>query len=111
MPSRLVAWDRLVRYIPSGGEAEIRYGEPLLEKDSDVDSIAQLAQDGKLQVKMLEGQDIWNARPTDRVETVGQLLGPLEAETVPIIRCIGLNYKTHSKLARLSPACHRQSNN
>lgn len=101
MSSPLVAWDRLVRYVPVGADTTVRYGQPILENESDAGSIAQLAQSGKLQVKVLEGEDIFSAKPTDKVETVARLLGPIEASAVPIIRCIGLNYKTHSK--RKSP--------
>jgi hypothetical protein len=36
-------------------------------------------------------------RVTDEVVTVHKLLGPLTKEDVPILRCVGLNYKTHSK--------------
>lgn len=96
MSSRLVAWDRLVRYVPSGDSSTVRYGEPILE-DSDATLIAQLADEGKLRVKVLEGAHPLDTKPTGAVEGVKKLLGPLEAADVPIIRCIGLNYKTHSK--------------
>ncbi|CAI4217820.1 unnamed protein product [Parascedosporium putredinis] len=106
MSSPLVAWDRLVRYVPVGADTTVRYGQPILENESDAGSIAQLAQSGKLQVKVLEGEDIFSAKPTDKVETVARLLGPIEASAVPIIRCIGLNYKTHIlETGRPLPTC------
>jgi len=96
MSPNLVAWDRLVRYVPYGAGNTIRYGDPIIE-DSEIDKIAQLAVEGKLKVKVLQGANPLGAEPTGEVDTVGKLLGPLEPENVPIIRCIGLNYKTHSK--------------
>jgi len=99
MSFHTVQWTRLVRYLVTG-EDEPRYGEPILS-NSDNDDIAELAAAGNLQVKYCEGNDALSATPTDRVETVKKLLGPLEAKEVPIIRCIGLNYKTHSKLQRV----------
>ncbi|EXJ66679.1 5-carboxymethyl-2-hydroxymuconate isomerase [Cladophialophora psammophila CBS 110553] len=93
MSSKLVAWDRLVRYIPEKGANEVRYGEPILE-DPDAD-VASLASTGNLQVRVLEGFDPLKAIPTGQLDTVKELLGPLEPKDVPIIRCVGLNYKTH----------------
>ncbi len=94
MSSKLVAWDRLVRYIPENRAGEIRYGEPILQSPDE--DVASLASSGKLQVRILEGPDPLSAVPTGRIHTVKELLGPLEPKDVPIIRCIGLNYKTHS---------------
>jgi hypothetical protein len=90
----LTAWDRLVRYV-SARDGKTRYGEPIVS-DSNPD-IDQLAQDGKLEVKILEGPNPIEAKPTGEKDTVKQLLGPLTPKDVPIIRCVGLNYKTHSK--------------
>ena len=91
----LTAWLRLVRYI-SAKDGKIRYGEPITsEEKPDID---QMAQDGKLEVKILEGPNPIQAQPTGEQDTVKQLLGPLTPKDVPIIRCTGLNYKTHSKL-------------
>lgn len=98
MSSQLVAWDRLVRYIPTGDSATVRYGEPIVAS-SDSALVAQLADEGKLRVKVLEAAHPLDAKPTGAVEGVKKLLGPLEPADVPIIRCIGLNYKSHSKRA------------
>ena len=92
--SRLVAWDRLVRYQPVDSN-EVQFGQPILE-DGQIDQVAQLAESGKLKVEILQGSSPLDAIPTGQEETVGRLLGPLTADDVPIIRCIGLNYKTHS---------------
>lgn len=94
----IVAWDRLVRYESEDAPGHAKYGEPLLENSSP-DDIADLAASGNLWVKVLEGSDALSAKPTENKEKVSKLLGPLAAEEVPIVRCIGLNYKTHSEFA------------
>jgi len=96
MSANLVSWTRLVRYIPEGNST-VHYGEPII-KENEVDAIAQLAQDGNLEVIVLEGDDPMSAKPTGKKEKVAKLLGPLRPGDVPIIRCIGLNYTTHSKM-------------
>jgi hypothetical protein len=89
----VVSWDRLVRYV-SAKDGEIRYGEPIVsDAKPDID---QLAQDGKLEVNVLEGANPIVAKANGEKDTVKQLLGPLTPKDVPIIRCVGLNYKTHS---------------
>ena len=92
--SSLTSWDRLVRYI-SATDGEERYGEPIL--DSPEADIAALARDGNLEVNILEGSDALSATPNGKTDKVKTLLGPLREQEVPIIRCIGLNYKTHIK--------------
>ena len=89
----LTSWDRFVRY-ESAKDGKVRYGEPIVS-DSKPD-IDQLAQDGKLEVKVLEGPNPLQAKPTGEQDQVKKLLGPLTPQDVPIIRCTGLNYKTHS---------------
>ncbi|KAL2204764.1 hypothetical protein CC79DRAFT_1309758 [Sarocladium strictum] len=99
----LVSWERLIRYVPKSG-GEVRYGEPIVS--SPTDDIAGLALSGELQVKVFEGLNALDAKPTGQTEEVGQLLGPLAAQEVPIIRCIGLNYKTHIlETGRPLPTC------
>ncbi len=73
----------------------MRYGVPILPTPND--DVAELASGGQLKVGICEGSDALSARPTEQVEMVKTLLGPLAASEVSIIRCIGLNYKTHSK--------------
>jgi hypothetical protein len=96
MSTNLIPWDRLVRYVPQGLDDTVRYGEPLLE-ESQNSLVAQMAKEGTLRVRVLEGDDVLSAKRTDQIDMVAKLLGPLMPCDVPIIRCIGLNYKTHSK--------------
>ncbi|KAI4907766.1 hypothetical protein J4E90_009173 [Alternaria incomplexa] len=84
MSSEPVAWDRFVRYIAQGADQDIRYGDPIVS-GSDVDLIAQIAEEGKLEVKMLHGNDPLSATPTGEIDKVARLLGPLEPAHVPII--------------------------
>lgn len=89
----LTSWDRLVRYI-SAKDGAIRYGEPIVsDSKPDIDA---LAQGGKLEVNVLAGPTPVEAKPNGEKDTVKQLLGPLTPGDVPIVRCVGLNYKTHS---------------
>ena len=93
MAPSLVAWSRLVRF--SDAQGNIKHGQPILESE-DAD-IAQLARDGKLQVHICEGSGPLSCKPTDQEAKVEKLLGPLESKDVPIVYCIGLNYKAHSR--------------
>lgn len=86
-------WASLVRY-SSTLDGPIKYGEPVV--DQGTADIAQLAKEGKLEVTRLVGDDPFSLQTTNTTEIVYNLFGPLESKDVPIIRCIGLNYKTHS---------------
>ena len=94
MAEHSVKWSRLVRYENDSGSA--KYGEPIIG-DSSSNDIAYLAREGKLTVHVCDGESALEAKPTSRVEKVERLLGPLVPQEVPIIRCIGLNYKSHSR--------------
>ncbi|OQU98884.1 hypothetical protein CLAIMM_04596 [Cladophialophora immunda] len=88
----LTCWDRLVRYV-SAKTGQTRYGEPLADLTADID---QLAAERTLKVRPLEGSNWLAARPSDEEEDlVKELLGPFTPRDVPIIRCTGLNYRTH----------------
>ncbi|KAK0923664.1 hypothetical protein LTR57_006597 [Friedmanniomyces endolithicus] len=90
--SSLTKWDRLIRYV-SAKDGKTKYGEPIVSGDKpDIDD---LAQKGGLKVKVLEGPTPIQAAPTGEEDEVKQLLGPLTPEDVSIVRCTGLNYKTH----------------
>ena len=89
----LTQWDRLIRYV-SAKDGKVYYGEPIADANADID---QLATDGALKVKVLEGTDAFDAVPTGAEDEVKELLGPLASKDVPTVRCTGLNYKNHSK--------------
>lgn len=90
--SSVVSWTRLVRYIST--DNIVKYGEPV-NVDPDA-NFHQLAKDGKLVLNVLEGSEPLPTTPTEEKETVKDLSGPLTPADVPNIRCIGLNYKSHS---------------
>lgn len=88
-------WNRLIRFIATDGR-ELR-GEPILPSpDFDVGSTTE---ETKLTAKVIhvQGGDIFNeeTKVTDEVVVVKKLLGPVTADEVPIIRCIGLNFIKH----------------
>lgn len=90
----LTKWDRLVRYV-SAKDGKTKYGDPVVSGDKpDIDD---LAQKGGLKVRVLEGPTPIQAAPTGEEDEIKELLGPLTPKDVPIVRCTGLNYKTHSK--------------
>lgn len=97
MSTPLTAWKRLIRYV-SAKDGSIKYGEPIIPSDDTRPDIDALAQKGGLKVKVLAGDSPLSAKPTGEEDEVKQLLGPLTPEDVPIVRCVGLNYKTHSML-------------
>jgi hypothetical protein len=94
----VVQWNNLVRYVSADGN--VRFGEPKIE-DTATDDIFELAQAGKLTVEILDGEDPLTAQRTRKEDRVAKLLGPLTPNDVPYIRCIGLNYKTHSKQSEI----------
>ena len=89
----LTKWNRLVRY-RSAKTGQVRYGEPVADLTTDID---QLAADGLLKVQPLEGSNWLSVTPSDEEEDdVKELLGPLTPKDVPVVRCTGLNYRSHS---------------
>lgn len=86
-----MAWNRFIRFLDE--DDHLRLGDALVDSAED---FANLLQAEKLTARELIGQDLFSARPTDRVFRVRKLLGPLGPENVPIIRCVGLNYAKHS---------------
>lgn len=91
------AWQRLIRFVAADGR--ILYGEPVLPRP-DFDLGDTNEQTG-LQARVVQGADLYDesglTKVTDEVVTVRELLGPLTPSTVPIVRCIGLNYLAHSE--------------
>ncbi|PIB02978.1 Fumarylacetoacetate hydrolase domain-containing protein 2 [Cercospora beticola] len=89
------AWTRLIRYV-SAQDGATRLGDPIIpSSETSHPDIDALALSGNLKVKVLEGRVAVQATPTGQEDTVKTLLGPLTPQDVPIVRCIGLNYKTH----------------
>jgi hypothetical protein len=87
-------WNRLIRFVAA--DNQVYFGEPVIADAAA--TVDKLLEQGTLEAKVVKG-DIFaeDAVVTDEVVKVVQLLGPLTVEQVPIIKCVGLNYKTHSK--------------
>lgn len=97
-----VPWSRLIRF--ECAEGRILRGEPILPHP-DFD-LGKTTAETKLQAKVIVG-DIFdeNAKVSDEVVTVKKLLGPLTTDDVDILRCVGLNYATHSACKAKYPLC------
>lgn len=92
-----VAWERLIRFVAADGR--VLRGQPILPSP-DYD-LGNHKQKDNLTANVIVGEDLFSTdgvtKVTDEVVVVRQILGPLTAEDVPILRCIGLNYAGHSK--------------
>ncbi|KAK3045748.1 hypothetical protein LTR09_012706 [Extremus antarcticus] len=90
-----VAWERLIRFVATDGR--ILRGQPILPSH-DYD-LGNHQEKDDLKANVIVGKDIFSTdggtKVTEEVVTVRQILGPLTAEDVPILRCIGLNYAGH----------------
>lgn len=95
-----VAWQRLIRFVDTNGH--ILHGEPILP--SPEFDLGTTSEDTKLQARVVKGSDLYDdtgaTTVTNEIVIVKKLLGPLTRFDVPIIRCIGLNYATHSNYNR-----------
>lgn len=94
-----MAFKRLIRFVASDGKTY--YGEPLI---SSPEELHQQIEQQSLKAKILKSVGPWPAFENDdelrEATSVKRILGPLTPETVPIIRCVGLNYLKHSKTYR-----------
>jgi hypothetical protein len=93
-----VAWERLIRFESTDGR--VLRGQPILP-DPEYD-IGKCTEKDGLEANIIVGKDIFSTngdtKVTDEVVTVRRILGPLTADDVPILRCIGLNYAKHSEV-------------
>ena len=91
-----MAFERLIRFID--GHGRYLYGEPMI---TSADELHDQLEKGTLKARVLdEIEGRWpefKAADPEECVFVKQIIGPLDAEHVPIIRCIGLNYIKHSK--------------
>ncbi|RHZ46845.1 hypothetical protein Glove_606g65 [Diversispora epigaea] len=94
MPNTQAEWTRYIRFI--GDDDKIYQGQPKIIDNSG--SWSNLTNVTKLEANLIIG-DIFkeNIKVTSDVIRVKKLLAPLDRSQVPIIRCIGLNYKEHAK--------------
>lgn len=98
-----VAWKRLIRFVST--DDLVMLGEPILPHPAF--DLGNTTADTRLEARVIRGDNIYDSAGstyvTDEVVTVKKLLGPLRAYDVPIIRCVGLNYATHSPSTYYEP--------
>jgi hypothetical protein len=85
-------WKRLIRFEAADGV--VCFGDPCV---SSAEELTANLEAGSLLAKQLEGHSPFHLVATDKEVPVKRLLGVLTADDVPIVKCIGLNYKAHSK--------------
>lgn len=93
-----MAWQRLIRFAATDGR--ILYGEPIVPNE-DYD-LGHVTFNDQIKARIIVGDDILDTTGatvvSDEVVTVDRILGPLTANEVPVLRCVGLNYAKHSML-------------
>ena len=86
-----MSWTRLIRFVAEDGS--LHYGEPQIDYAEDLQALLIA---GNLFARELVGQEPFSALPTDTLLKVRKILGPLAPENVPVFRCVGINYHSHS---------------
>lgn len=95
------SWNRLIRFVANDGK--IYRGEPAIS-DTAYDIGKLFAAGETIKAKVVVGENIFtDAQVTDEILEVKKLLGPLTADDVPIIKCVGLNYMKHIREAGRTP--------
>lgn len=100
----MALWKRLIRFKDASGA--IRFGEPDVY---DASQVQGLVEQGKLEATGFEGSDPFDLQPTAQKYAVKEVLGILEPDNVPLIKCIGLNYMKHSMYYRTIHAIYASS--
>ncbi|RDL38599.1 Fumarylacetoacetate hydrolase-containing protein [Venustampulla echinocandica] len=90
-------WTHLIRFIAEE-DGQIHLGNIDAKKYPDV-GLSSLNGE-KIQANLATGS-IFDAKVTSTVLTVKHLLGPIAAHEVPLVRCIGLNYRDHAREANM----------
>ncbi|RHZ50598.1 fumarylacetoacetate hydrolase family protein [Aspergillus thermomutatus] len=90
-------WTRLIRFIAEE-DGRIHLGEVDGTQFPDV-GLAVLNRE-PVTAKVIRGS-IFDGVVTDETLHVSRLLSPVDMETVPLIRCLGLNYRDHAREANM----------
>lgn len=91
-----VPWNRLIRFVAEE-DGNVHYGEPILPEDQH--DVGRLSAMSPFLAKTISGNPLdGTCIVTEQQLTVKKLLCPLSKDTVPAVRCIGGNYKTHCEL-------------
>lgn len=90
-------WTHLIRFVAEE-DGQVHLGQIDAKRYPDV-GVASFNGE-TLVAKLIEG-DLYDGVVTSTEFTVARLLPPLSVEDVPIIRCLGLNYRDHAKEAKM----------
>jgi len=91
------AWTHFVRFIAEE-DHQIHFGNVDASKYPDVGLSTFKGE--KVAVNLVTGS-VFSGTVTDKVLHIERLLSPLDAKEVPIIRCLGLNYRDHAREANM----------
>ncbi|KAJ5379392.1 hypothetical protein N7509_012511 [Penicillium cosmopolitanum] len=91
------SWTHLIRFIAEE-DGLIHIGQVDSEKFPDV-GLSTFRGD-KISAKLINGT-IFDGIVTDKTFHVAKLLSPLSMDEIPIIRCMGLNYRDHAREANM----------
>ncbi|KAF3916324.1 hypothetical protein ABW21_db0204168 [Orbilia brochopaga] len=96
-PAMTANWKRLIRFI-----AEEDGQEHLGDIDaSTISDVGLAVHDGQAVTARVINGTAFDGTVTDKTLTVARLLSPLAISEVPIIRCLGLNYRDHAHEAKM----------
>ena len=90
-------WTHLIRFIAQE-DGQIHLGQ--IDPDHNPDLGIATVEKQEINAKLITGT-IFDGTVTDRTMTVAQLLSPIAVDQVPLIRCLGLNYRDHAKEANM----------
>ncbi|KAF3908971.1 hypothetical protein ABW20_dc0105058 [Dactylellina cionopaga] len=90
-------WKTLIRFIAEEDGQE-HLGDVDIQQHPDVGLAIHDGQ--KVTARVVNGT-VFDGHVTDKVLTVGRLLSPIPQQDVPIIRCLGLNYRDHAHEAKM----------
>ncbi|KAH6694999.1 hypothetical protein F5X68DRAFT_186528 [Plectosphaerella plurivora] len=91
-------WNRLIRFVDDNGREA--FGEPVI---SDVSELPELLEKNELWAVEYKGLSAVSATEKGEKIHVKAILELFRPDDVPIIRCIGLNYKEHIKEGGRTP--------
>ncbi|KAM3067767.1 hypothetical protein ACMFMG_011502 [Clarireedia jacksonii] len=91
-------WTHLVRFIAKE-DGQVHLGNVDVQKYPDVGLSTFKGEEVKVQ---LVTGSIFDGVVTEKTFTVNQLLSPISLHEIPIIRCMGLNYRDHAKEANMA---------
>ena len=95
-------WTHLIRFIAQE-DGQIHLGQVDTKSTPDLGTATHSKE--KVTAKLITGT-IFDGAVTEKQMTVAQLLSPLSPDEVPIIRCLGLNYRDHAREAKMPIPSH-----